>query len=129
MSDTSLLCIKNGPTLTLSHIYAKVRFRHTRMVFKASETVNQCPLFKNLSLTGFAYATNYVKTINLTTFSSTYSELVLHKLSTIVRLKRGWIYSGEPILSVCPASSVLKKGADKVKGKVRKAAESTNLSG
>jgi len=99
------------------------------MVFKASETVNQYPLFKNLSLTGFAYATNSVKTINLTIFSSTYSELVLHKLSTIVRLKRGWIYSGEPILSVCPASSVLKKGADKVKDKVRKAAEFTNLSG
>ena len=33
------------------------------------------------------------------------------------------------ILSVCPASSVLKKGADKVKDKVRKAAEFTNLSG
>ena len=93
--DTSLPCIKNGPALTLSHFYAKVRFSHTRMVSKASETVNQCPLFKNLSLTGFAYATNSVKTINLTTFSSTYSELVLHKLSATVRLKRGWISQGK----------------------------------
>ena len=98
------------------------------MIFKASETVNQYPLFKNLSLTGFAYGANSVKNINLTTVSSTYSELVLHELSTTVWLKRGWIYSGEPILSVCLTSFFLNKGADKVKGKVRRATEFTNLS-